>query len=40
MNKSAGRLAPPGQEGWLRDQEKPRSNESRADGVVGQTPLI
>src|SRR5262245_25107021 len=24
----------------LRDQDKPRSNQSRADGVVVQTPLI
>jgi len=28
----------PGQEGWLRGQEKPRSHQSRADGVV--VPMI
>ena len=32
-----GRIAPPGQEGWLRDQEKCRvSDRNRADGVVAQ----
>ena len=30
-------IAPPGQEGWLRDQEKLReATLCRADGVVGQ----
>jgi hypothetical protein len=40
MNPQGAPIAPPGQEGWLRDQEKPRSNQSRVDGVVVQTPLI
>jgi len=39
MNLQGAPIAPPGQEGWLRDQEKPRSHLSRADGVVVQTPL-
>jgi hypothetical protein len=40
MNLQGAPIAPPGREGWMRGQEKPRSNQSRADGVVVQTPLI
>jgi hypothetical protein len=38
MTRSCARIAPPGQEGWLRQKEKARSIRDAADGVVGQIP--